>query len=147
MNEDLINISKDLLTKFAGAARYAAWRIREYDEADIHDHAAKDGFSVTEGHCNQPDCVICELERLLAQVDDECKLERLLDQDDALESTMTGIQIDSVARQTSLMGVLNDSLQLSAYVLGLKELYGTSADMVTVKGNAKSAEAAVPVFY
>lgn len=109
MNEESICISKDLLTKLTDAARYAAWRIREYDEADIHDHAVKDGFSVTDGHCNQPDCVICELERLIAHVDDECELDQRLDQDNDLEFTMMGIPIDSMVSQTSLLGKMAEA--------------------------------------
>lgn len=85
-----IIIKKEVITKFIDAARYAAWRLREYDEPEVHDQAVQDGFTVVNGHCNQPECVLCELERRLARIDDEL-------------DPQWGIQVDTRVAQTSLI--------------------------------------------
>lgn len=65
-----INVKKETLKKLVDAARHAALFIRNYgDESLVHDQAAKDGFQVVDGHCNDPNCVICELEASIKETE------------------------------------------------------------------------------
>jgi hypothetical protein len=59
------------------AARYAAFYLREFDADFIHDEALQEpGFKVAEnGRCNNLDCVLCNLERILEEVDPPSDLE------------------------------------------------------------------------
>jgi len=69
---------------------------------DIDSRSDEKGrFTVVEGGvCNNPDCVICELDKLVAEADR--KLE---------EDHQWGLPIDSLSAQTSLLGDLADKLQ------------------------------------
>jgi len=61
-----------MMTKqLVDAARYAAYYLREYDVDYIHDGIfLEPGFKVAEdGRCDNPDCVLCNLERILDKVD------------------------------------------------------------------------------
>jgi len=96
-----IILRKDFFERLVEAARHSAFRTREFDEDMIHDQTRKDGFTVVEGGvCNNPDCVICELDKLVAEADR--KLE---------EDHQWGLPIDSLSAQTSLLGALADKLQ------------------------------------
>lgn len=71
LSSDEIVISKEALRGLIEAAEHAAFFIREYgDETFVHDQATREGHQVVDGRCNNPDCVICELETKIMEAED-----------------------------------------------------------------------------
>ena len=58
-------IKKELLAQLIEAAEYAAFYLEEFDEPHVHAMAVLDGFTVLDGKCNNPECVLCNLKRVV----------------------------------------------------------------------------------
>lgn len=58
-----MNKIREELKEVCRTNEFGSWWIRNYgDESIIHDQAVKDGFQVTDGRCDNPDCVLCSME-------------------------------------------------------------------------------------
>jgi hypothetical protein len=64
-------IKKELFKKAKEALEHVASNLRLYgEEKFIHDQAARDGFLVVDGRCSDPDCVVCEPETIIPEMDE-----------------------------------------------------------------------------